>query len=198
MREGGLRRGGGLLVLSGLGFLAVGLVGWLATLLASAWAARPAVIEDLTAVWPVAGSAPLGGSVTVSVPPGETLVAFLVGTDLRGTAGTTTGTCAAQAGAAAVPLASPVLLDFSVDGLFTGNREAVAVAGWRNAGDDAVAVEISCDTADSTVDGFVAVPSKSAAFPSDPWFQPWGWVTLGSLGGVLIVVGLVRLPRESP
>lgn len=189
------RRTGGRLVRAGLGLLVVSLAGWLATLLGASWAGQPDTIEDLTPVWPGAGVTPLGASVTVSVPSEQTLVALLVGTDLRGIAGTTTGTCTARSGTGSVPLDQPVLLDFSVTGRLAGDREAVAVAGWRNAGEEDLSVDISCDTRDSTVQGFVAVPSRTAAFPKDPWFQPWGWVALGGAGAMLTTLGLVRSPR---
>jgi hypothetical protein len=183
------------LVPAGLGLLVVSLAGWLATLLGASWAGQPDTIEDLTPVWPGAGVTPLGASVTVSVPSEQTLVALLVGTDLRGIAGTTTGTCTARSGTGSVPLDQPVLLDFSVTGRLAGDREAVAVAGWRNAGEEDLSVDISCDTRDSTVQGFVAVPSRTAAFPKDPWFQPWGWVALGGAGVMLTTLGVVRSPR---
>lgn len=194
MRDDAGRRSAGRLVLTGLGLLVVSLAGWLATLLGSAWAAQPDTIEDLTAVWPVAGVTPLGSSTTVSVPPGQTLVALLVGTDLRGIAGTTTGTCTARSGAESLALDQPVLLDFSVTGPLAGEREAVAIAGWRNAGESAATVDITCTTNDSTVEGFVAVPSSTAGFPKDPWFQPWGWVALGGVAAMLTALGLVRSP----
>ncbi len=195
MRGDAGRRSAGRLVPAGLGLLVVSLAGWLATLLGASWAGQPDTIEDLTPVWPGAGVTPLGASVTVSVPSEQTLVALLVGTDLRGIAGTTTGTCTARSGTGSVPLDQPVLLDFSVTGRLAGDREAVAVAGWRNAGEEDLSVDISCDTRDSTVQGFVAVPSRTAAFPKDPWFQPWGWVALGGAGVMLTTLGVVRSPR---
>lgn len=195
MRGDAGRRSAGRLVPAGLGLLVVSLAGWLATLLGASWAGQPDTIEDLTPVWPGAGVTPLGASVTVSVPSEQTLVALLVGTDLRGIAGTTTGTCTARSGTGSVPLDQPVLLDFSVTGRLAGDREAVAVAGWRNAGEKDLSVDISCDTRDSTVQGFVAVPSRTAAFPKDPWFQPWGWVALGGAGVMLTTLGVVRSPR---
>lgn len=195
MRGDAGRRSAGRLVPAGLGLLVVSLAGWLATLLGASWAGQPDTIEDLTPVWPGAGVTPLGASVTVSVPSEQTLVALLVGTDLRGIAGTTTGTCTARSGTGSVPLDQPVLLDFSVTGRLAGDREAVAVAGWRNAGEEDLSVDISCDTRDSTVQGFVAVPSRTAAFPKDPWFQPWGWVALGGAGVMLTTLGVARSPR---
>jgi len=185
---------GGPLVLSGLGLMIASVVGWLATVLGSAWVAQPDAIEDLTSVWPGAGVTPLGATSTVAVPAGQTLVAFLVGTELRGIAGTTTGDCRAGSVSGAVALTEPVLLDFSLAGHLSGGRDAVAIAGWRNSGDTVERVEITCETFDSTVEGFVAVPSRTATFPEDPWFQPWGWVVLAGAGAVLTGAGVARSP----
>lgn len=190
------RRPGERLVLAGLGAVAAALAGWLGTVVGTQWAAQPDVIEDLTAVWPAAGTTPLGGSAAVTVPPEQTLVALLVGTDLRSIAGTTTGDCTADAGGRPLILGWPVLLDFSVTGLLTGNQEAVAIDGWTNTGTSPQTVQISCDTDDSTVEGFVAVPSATAVIPRDPWFQPWGWVALGVAGAALTASGVYRLPSE--
>lgn len=193
MREDG-QRFNERLVLTGLGLLAAALIGWLGTLVGLAWATDPDVVEDLTGPWSAAGVTPLGGSATVAVPPQQTLVALLVGTDLRSIAGTTTAECSARTGGRPIPLGWPVLLDFAVTGLLAGEREAVAIAGWTNTGAAAVTVDITCDTADSTVEGFVAVPSTTAAIARDPWFQPWGWVALGAVGAAIAVGGVVRLP----
>lgn len=190
------RRTGEALVLAGLGAVAVAATGWLGTVIGTSFAAQPEVTEDLTPAWSAAGTTALGGSATVTVPPGQTLVAFLVGTDLTGIAGTTTGTCSAESGAGRIDLSWPVLLNFSVTGLLGGDREAVAIDGWRNTGSTAAAVDISCDTRDSTVEGFVAVSSATAAIPRDPWFQPWGWLALGAAGAGLAAAGVLRLPRE--
>lgn len=179
----------------GVTVAAVALAGWLVTLVAVSFAARPAGPEDLTAAWTAAGATPLGDEAAVTVPAGATLVAFLVGTDLRGIAGTTTGDCSATSAGAPVDLNWPVLLDFSVTGLLAGEREAVAVAGWRNGGDTVTTIQITCDTRDSTVDGFVALASRTAQLPREPWFQPWGWVALGALGAALAGAGVIRLPR---
>ena len=184
------------MVLSGIGLMVASVVGWLVTVVGASLAAQPDVVEDLTAVWAASGLTPLGGTETVSVPPQQTLVGFLVGTDLRGSAGTTTGTCTATTGGRPVALDWPVLLDFSVTGLLTGEREAVAVAGWRNTEDTTVTVDISCVTMDSTVDGFVALASRTAEIPRDPWFQPWVWVGFGALGTALAAAGVIRLRRD--
>ncbi len=189
------RRPGERLVLTGLAALVVAFAGWLGTLVGTHWAAQPDVVEDLTAGWTAAGVTPLGRSAAVTVPPRQTLVALLVGTDLRSIAGTTTGDCTAASGGRPVALGWPVLLDFSVTGLLSGNQEAVAISGWTNTGPAAARVDIRCDTADSTVEGFVALPSSTAVIPRDPWFQPWGWVALGVAGAALAAAGVVRLPR---
>lgn len=189
------RRSGERLVVTGLGAAVVALIGWLGTGLGSSWVAQPDSVEDLTAAWAAAGVQPLGASAGVPVPAGQTLVALLVGTDLRGISGTTTGTCTATAAGQPLTLGWPVLLDFSVTGLLTGDREAVAIAGWTNTAATEVAVDISCDTRDSTVDGFIAVPSATAVIPREPWFQPWGWAILGIAGAGLAAVGVYRLPR---
>lgn len=184
------------MVLAGFSLAAAATVGWLVTGVAASWMAQPDIVEDLTAAWAASGLTPLGGTETVIVPPRQTLVAFLVGTDLRGIAGTTTGTCTATSGGRPVALDWPVLLDFSVTGLLSGEREAVAVAGWRNTGESPETVAIHCQTTDSTVDGFVALASGTAEIPREPWFQPWGWVSLGAVGAALVVTGLIRLPRD--
>ena len=84
------------LVKAGLAIAVLAVLGWIATLLAVPFLRQPDTTEDLTAAWAHAGPTPLGQPTAVAVPPGQTLVAFLVGTDLYGIAGTTTGTCTAS------------------------------------------------------------------------------------------------------
>lgn len=190
------RQPGRRLIAGGLVVVGAAVIGGLGTAVGAPVAAQPDGVEDLTAVWSAAGPTPPGGTASVLVPPGQTLVAFLVGTDLRGIAGTTTGTCAADADGSRLRLDWPVLLDFSVTGPLAESREAVAVDGWRNDGSSPRRVSISCDSADSGVEYFVAVPSTRAALPATPWFQPWGWVALGTLGALIVAAGAVRARTE--
>lgn len=183
------------LLVAGLAAVAAAVLGWGVTFLAAGWAAYPDTVEDLTGVWTEAGPTPLGGTAAVGVPPGQTLVAFLVGTDLRGFAGTTSGSCKATSSGGPIGLRWPVLLDYSVDARLTGGLEAVATAGWTNHGRTTADVAISCTTIDSTVRYFVAVPSGTARLADRPWFQPWGWVTLGAAGAALIVAGVTASRR---
>lgn len=170
------------------GLLAV--LGWLATTVALSFAAQTHVTEDLSAVWTPKSRTPLGRSVAVEMPADQTLVALLVGSQLQGIAGTTTGTCTASASGQPLPLAWPVHLDWRVEGRLEVQQQAVAVAGWTNPGASAVTAIVACDTPDSTVAYFVAVPSESAVIAQDPWFQPWAWVALGIFGLSLLVVGI--------
>lgn len=190
-------RSGRIWVIAGLCLAAAAATGWLVTFVSVSFAAAPGTVEDLTAKWKSADPTPLGASTTVEVAHGDTLVAFLVGTDLSGIAGTTTGTCSASAPGHAVELGWPVHIDHSLTGLLEADQETVPIAGWTNdlPGDQPVSVRVTCTSSDSTVDHFVAVPTKSAALEADPWFQPWGWVGLGALGIVLTGVGIARLPR---
>ena len=181
----------------GLATVVLALLGWIATLLAVPALQHPHITEDLTAAWTQAGPTPLGQSTTVAVPPGQTLVAFLVGTDLSGIAGTTGGSCTATVDRRPVDLSWPVRLDWSLSNM-TGNRQqSVAIAGWRNDGVHVADVEIICDTKDSTVDHYVAVPSKTAVIARNPWFQPWGWAVLAAIGLALAVIGARRLSPPS-
>lgn len=183
------------LLVAGMAAVAAAVLGWVVTFLAAGWAAYPDTVEDLTGVWTEAEPTPLGGTATVGVPPGQTLVAFLVGTDLRGIAGTTSGSCTATSSAGPVGLRRPVLLDYSVDARLTGGLQAVATAGWANHGKTTVTVEISCTTIDSTVHYFVAIPSGTARLAEQPWFQPWGWMILGAAGAALIAAGVMASLR---
>lgn len=171
---------------------AVAFAGWLATMLALSFAANPDTTEDLTTEWIESGATPLGSPDTVTVPAGQTLVAFLVGTQLRGIAGTTTGTCTASAAGRPLTLGRPVHVNRSLTEILTDGQETVAVAGWTNHSAAPVEVRITCDSRDSTVDHFVAVPSRTAVLESRPWFQPWGWAGLGALGVALALAGLLR------
>jgi hypothetical protein len=88
---------------------------------------HPDTTEDLTAVWKQAGGTPLGQSSTVAVPPGQTLVAFLVGTDLYGIAGTTGGTCTADTGGRTLDLGWPVQLNWSLTDVLNDGQQIVAM-----------------------------------------------------------------------
>lgn len=181
-------------VVIGVAVAAVALAGWFTTMLALSFAANPDTTEDLTAEWIRSGPTPLGSPDTVTVPAGQTLVAFLVGTQLRGIAGTTTGTCAASTDGHPLPLGWPVHVNRSLTGILTDGQETVAVAGWTNHSASPVTVQITCDSRDSTVEHFVAVPSRTAALETRPWFQPWGWAGLGAFGVAVALAGLLRRP----
>ncbi len=168
------------------------LLGWLVTLAVVPFTQKPRVTEDLTTAWTQAGPTRLGRPTTVPVPPGQTLVAFLVGTDLYGIAGTTTGTCAASAGGRPIALSGRVQIDRSLTGVLPDGRQTVAIAGWTNTGDTTADVGIRCESKDSTVDHYVAVASRTAVLTRDPWFQPWVWAGVGTLGAALIAAGLLR------
>lgn len=180
----------------GLAMIGFALVGFLATLVVHPFLLRPDSTEDLTAAWQKAGPTALGATTTVAVPPGDTLVAFLVGTQLLGTAGTTTGTCYATSAGRTLELASPIQIERSLTGILQPGQQTVAIAGWTNDGPVDKSVEISCRTRDSTVDYFIAVPTRTAVPNRDPWFQPWGWVALGAAGAALAATGLIRPTRR--
>lgn len=177
-----------------VGLVAVGLalLGWVVTLFAVPFLQHPNATEDLTAVWTQAGPTPLGQSTSVAVPPAQTLVAFLVGTDLYGIAGTTTGSCTATRDGQPVHLDGRVQIERSLTGVLEDGQETVAIAGWTNATDGVVRVEISCTTGDSTAHHYVVVPSRTAVVTRDPWFQPWGWVVIAVLGVAFIVAGVEK------
>lgn len=155
------------------------MIGWLGTEVAVPLATGPDGIEDLTSAWSQAGPTPLGGSATVAVAPRQTLVAFIVGTDLRSIAGTSAGRCVATASGRPLPLGWPVVVNPSLTGVLRGDQQTVA------------------DSADSTVESFTAVPTRTAVVVRDPWFQPWGWVGLAVLGALAAVLG-VRRSRRAP
>ena len=167
-------------------------LGWVITFVAGTFLTQPATIEDLTPAWTAAGATPLGDSRTVAVPPRQTLVAFLVGTDLISIAGTTTGSCSATAGGRPVDLSWPVKINPELSGILRNDQQVVGVAGWTNHDSANVIVEITCDSRDSTVDHFVAIPTRTGALPRHPWFQPWGWLALGTLGILACALGVAR------
>lgn len=176
-------------VTGGVALLAVALFGWLITQFAVPFTQHPRTTEDLTAAWIRSGPTRLGEATTVSVPPNQTLVAFLVGTDLYGIAGTTAGSCTATSNGHPLRLGWPVHINRSLTGVLKSGQQTVAIAGWTNATDAAVRVELLCNTADSTVTHYVAVPSSTAVIGRRPWFQPWAWVVLAAAGVGLIVSG---------
>lgn len=140
------------------------------------------------------GATPLGDSRTVAVPQGQTLVAFLVGTDLRSIAGTTTGSCSASAADTGRPieLSWPIQINPGLSGVLSNGQQVVAIAGWTNDDRTPVNVEITCGSVESTVEHYAAIPTRTGTLPRDPWFQPWDWLTLGTLGVLAIVIGLAR------
>jgi hypothetical protein len=184
--------GGGRGVKLGLATVVLALLGWIGTSLAMPFLQHPGTTEDLTAVWQQAGGTPLGQSSTVAVPPGQTLVAFLVGTDLYGIAGTTGGSCTAGTDGRTLDLGWPVQLDWSLTDVLNDGQQSVAIGGWTNSDVRTVRVTISCSTADSTVDHYVAVPSRTAMVIRYPWFQPWGWAALAAVGLTFAVLGVLR------
>ncbi|MCW1960069.1 MAG: hypothetical protein KIH64_016290 [Mycobacterium sp.] len=186
------------LTLAGASLVVLAVLGWLATLVALPFLQQPHTTEDLTAAWRQAGPTPLDETTTVLVPAGQTLVAFLVGTDLYGLAGTTTGTCTATGAGSPLQLGWPVQINRSLTGVIKDGQETVAIAGWTNTTGNAVRVEIRCKSSDSTVDHYVAVPAHTAVLTKGPRFQPWAWVVLGVAGVGLIVAGARRVNPPSP
>lgn len=182
----------------GVAVVGLALLGWIGTLLVVPLLQQPKTTEDLTAAWTQAGPTPLGESTAVSVPAGQTLVAFLVGTDLYGIAGTTGGTCTAARDGRPLELGHPVHINRSLTGVLTAGQETAGVAGWRNTTDQAVSVEVRCTTGDSTVDHYVAVPTRTAVVAHDPWFQPWGWVAVAILGLAVIVTEVRGVNPPNP
>lgn len=180
----------------GVAMTVLAVTGWLVTMVVSAFVAQPDTVEDLSAAWKQAGPIPLGETADVTVPGRQTLVAFLVGTQLRGTAGTTSGTCGATSDGRRLDLGWPVHVNPSLTAILKPDQEVVAIAGWTNPGDDPIRVDITCTTSDSTVEHFVAVPSRTAALESGHWFQPWGWVALGMVGLTAAGLGLANRPTR--
>ncbi len=182
----------------GASLLTLALLGWIGTLFITPLLQHPDSIEDLTAAWKQARATPLGQSTIATVPPGQTLVVFLVGTDLYGIAGTTGGSCSSAAGdGAPIDLGWPVLIDRSLTGVLADGQETVAIAGWANPTDHDVRVGIRCSSEDSTVDHYVAVPTRTAVVTQTPWFQPWLWGALAVLGVALIATGAQWITRPS-
>lgn len=182
---------GGLLKI-GLAALVAAALGWVVTFAAGTFVTQPNSVENLTPAWRAAGATPLGDTTTVSLPPGQTLVAFLVGTDLLSLAGTTTGTCSASSAGRPIELSWPVQINPELHGILGNGQQIVAVAGWVNHGRSPVSVEIACTSRDSTVEHFVAIPTRTGAVPRNPWFQPWGWLALGIFGVIAVAVAVVR------
>jgi hypothetical protein len=181
---------------TGAALLAVALLGWIGTLVALPFLRNPAVTEDVTAAWKQAGPTTLGRTAAVTVPPRQTLVAFLVGTQIYGPGGTTGGSCTATGDGSSVDLGR-VLINQSLNGVLRDGQETVAIAGWTNDGDAPVRVDIRCITNDSTVDHFVAVPTRTAVGIQNPWFQPWLWVAVATLGVAVFISGLDWLSPPS-
>ncbi|HPX37997.1 MAG TPA: hypothetical protein PLH92_14560 [Mycobacterium sp.] len=186
----------GRLVRLGVAIIVAAAIGLVATALTISFRNKSDVVEDISAAWRAADATPLGQSTTLTVPAHHTLVAFIVGTDLGGLPGTSSGSCAAEAAGTKIDLGWPVHIDSSVDAALTGGLERVAVAGWTNRGDGPRVVDISCTAADSGVKHFVALPTRTAVVEHRPWFQPWGWIAMAGLGAMLIA-GAAALGRRS-
>ena len=181
----------------GLATVLLALLGWIGTSFAVPFLQHPDTTEDLTTVWKQAGATPLGQSSTIAVPPGQTLVAFLVGTDLSGIAGTSGGSCTASTDGRTLDLGWPVQLDWTLTDVLNDGQQSVAIAGWTNRDVRTARVAIGCSTGDSTVDHYVAVPSRTAVVIRYPWFQPWGWAALAAVGLALAVLGVLRVNSPS-
>lgn len=188
----------GRLVRLGIAVILAAAVGVIATSLVTSFRDKSDSAEDLSAVWRAAGATPLGHSTTVTVPAHQTLVAFIVGTDLGGLPGTTSGSCTADTAGTKISLGWPVHIDSSIDAGLARGLDRVAVAGWTNRGDGPAPVDISCTSADSGVKHFVAVPTRTAVVEHHPWFQPWGWVALAGLGAALIAWAAALGRRSRP
>jgi hypothetical protein len=185
------------LVKVGLATAVLAALGWIITVFAVPFLRQTDITEDLTAAWTQAGPTALGQTAAVAVPPGQTLVAFLVGTDLYGIAGTTTGTCTATRDGRPVDLGWPVQINRTLTGVLDDGQQTVAISGWTNDTGSPVRVDIRCTTGDSTVDHFVAVPTRTAVVTRNPWFQPWGWVAIAGIGVTMVVAGLLRISPPS-
>ena len=172
----------------GVSLLALALAGWVGTLFLAPLHQHPDRAEDLTAAWTRAGPTRLGQPTTVVVPSGQTLVAFLVGTQLN-TAGTSTGSCTASRDGRPVDLGWPVQIDRSLTGVLADGQQTVAIAGWTSDAGNDVRVEIRCSSKDSGVQHYVAIPTRTAVLTKNPWFQPWAWVVTAVVGIALIAAG---------
>ena len=120
LREAGVMRRASLIKL-GVAIAALALAGWLTTVVVTSFAAKPTTTEDLTTVWNQAGPTRLGTPTRVTVPAGSTVVAFLVGADLTGIAGTTTGTCTAEP--PTIRLGWPVQINRSLTGVLRDGQQ---------------------------------------------------------------------------
>jgi len=178
---------------AGIALVIAAVVGWIGTSLVSSLAAsHNAGREDLTAQFQSAGSTALGQSTTVSVQPGQTAVAYLVGTGLHSTAGTTTGDCSArEENGSSLDVFDGVHIDTSLTGVLSPGQELVAIAGVRP--DRAAALTITCDSHDSGVDHYVVVASNVATIAATPSWSPWAWIVGGLAGIALIGIGVARL-----
>lgn len=187
-------RGGSTLLAAGIALMIAAAVGWIGTSLVSSFAASDnAGREDLTAQFQAAGDTLLGQSTTVTVQPGQTAVAYLVGTGLHGTAGTTTGDCSAlDANGAVLDVSDSIHIDTGLTGVLAPGQELVAIAGVQPEG--AAVLTVTCDSRDSGVDHYVVVASNRATITSTPSWSPWAWVLGGLLGVALIGIGYARLP----
>lgn len=180
---------------AGIAVVIAAVIGWIGTSLVSSIAASGnAGREDLTSEFRAAGPTALGRSTTVTLRPGQTAVAYLVGTGMHGTAGTTTGDCSAHdESSSSLDVSTSVHIDTSLSGVLSPGQELVAIAGVRP--DRAAVLTFTCDSRDSGVDHYVVVASNVATVATTPRWSPWAWILGGLAGIALIGVGVARLPR---
>ena len=194
-RSRGSRSAGPLLAI-GIVLILGSVIGWIATSFVSSMAASgESGREDLTVQFHEAGPTPLGQPATVTLRAGQTAVAYLIGTGLHGTAGTTTGTCHARDEQnQSVAVTSNVFIETSVSDVLKAGQELVAVGGVST--DHDVTLSITCDTSDSGVDHFVAVPTNAGTVATPPSWSPTAWIVAGLLGTALITAAFPRLGRD--
>lgn len=173
------------------------LAGWIGTTVFTQFAAaNGARSEDLSARFIAAGPSELGASVKVPVEAGQSAVAFFVGEDLHGVAGTTTGSCTAtDADGAPVEFLYSVVLDSTLVNVLAEGKQHKAISAAPV--DRTTTLSATCTARDSGVDSFYVVPSDQATFVSTPAWHPWAWFILAGAAAIMFVIGVMRLPNVS-